>query len=364
MEPVVHVITTIELGGAEKQLLTLVRMQCSIGRTVSVIPLKGALELLVELESAGATVITTLLGKGPLNQLFLLLKILNSRPSIVHAHLPRAELFASLTKGKNSLIVSRHNSEPFFPGVPKFVSRLLAKFVTFRSEILIAISQAVYSFVRLSGEVASQTPMEVVYYGYEGFASELDSEKPTLLDIWHGSNQGPIFGTIGRLVPQKDYPTLINAFKKVTLEIPTAKLIILGEGAQRNLVEKIISDNQLEKSVALLGKKPNIHQYLNLMDLFVLASRYEGFGLVLLEAMSSGIPIVAANNSAIPEVLGSDHPGLAQTGNISDFAEKMKALLTEGGRKRALEVQLNSLFKFSPENMLAKMDEVYSRVEN
>jgi len=363
MKPVIHVITTIELGGAEKQLLTLVRLQRESGRDVCVVPLKGSLDLIDDLKTTGAIVNTSLIGKGLITQLLVLSKIFRSSLSIVHAHLPRAELITSLTKGKNRLILTRHNSEPFFPKAPKFLSKLLARFVSFRADILIAISKAVANYVEGAGEVSSRTPIQVVYYGYEMILPKATSFNYVLAETGLGSKDGPLIGTIGRLVPQKDYPTLIGAFKQIALEIPSAKLIILGDGIQREFVEGLIAANGIQNSVELLGKKSNIEQYLKAMDLFVLASKYEGFGLVLLEAMSSGVAIVASNNSAIPEVLGLNHPGLAETGNISDFAEKMRALLTLDGRKYALEVQSNSLLNFSPKKMIASMDMIYSQVE-
>lgn len=71
-----------------------------------------------------------------------------------------------------------------------------------------------------------------------------------------------------------------------------------------------------------LGRTDRIIESLKLMDCFVLASQYEGFGLVLLEAMSANIPIVASNVSAIPEVLGIEHPLLSTPGDPNDFAKK------------------------------------------
>ena len=117
---------------------------------------------------------------------------------------------------------------------------------------------------------------------------------------------------------------------------------------------------KLDKNVLWLGKKSKIQDYLNIMDMFVLSSIYEGFGLVLLEALSVGVPIVASNISAIPEVLGNDYPYLARVGDYSDFADKMMEIYQANAdeiTKLAL-LSKGRLALFNPKQMKEKVDSV------
>jgi glycosyltransferase involved in cell wall biosynthesis len=95
------------------------------------------------------------------------------------------------------------------------------------------------------------------------------------------------------------------------------------------------------------------------MDVFVLSSLYEGFGLVLLEAMDAGVPVIASNNSAIPEVLGNDFPGLARTGDVQDFLEKMSQFVNIENRKHVLQVQNVQLGIFRADLMCSRISDIY-----
>ena len=99
------------------------------------------------------------------------------------------------------------------------------------------------------------------------------------------------------------------------------------------------------------------------IETFVLTSRYEGFGLVLLEALRAGLPVVAANNSAIPEVLGSNHSGLCETGNVQMFAQRILDTFNPEMRKHSIDQGQQRLEMFSAFGMNRKMNEVYLRVE-
>jgi glycosyltransferase involved in cell wall biosynthesis len=353
LKTVFHVITTINRGGAENQLLVLVREQIRIGLEVHVIYLKGDPELEEDFARAGATVHHELAQKSVLVQPFLLRKLIGKGESIVHAHLPRAEL-ASLLKPKNvKLIVSRHNAEPFFPGAPILVSNLLARVVEIRSEKIIAISNAVRNYLISRGEVRNPENIVVVLYGYQRHFSD-KRDKP---DVSFSLNK---IGSISRLADQKDIPTMLQAFKTFREAHPQVTLSILGAGPLDSELKNLTKQMGLGDSVTFHGRSSKIYEFLAELDAFILTSKYEGFGMVLLEAMDSGLPIIASNNSAIPEVLGSDFLGLCQTGNAADFSKKLEDLTDEAYRLRVLDQQATRLAAFSAEQMCESLLAIYS----
>jgi glycosyltransferase involved in cell wall biosynthesis len=359
---IIHLITTIERGGAEKQLLTLVREQVRSGIDVEVFYLKGAPELKHEFENCGATVNQSLLKKSFINQIITLRKQLTQDQTPVHAHLPKSELLASLSCLKGRFIFTRHNSEAFWPGAPKILSNVLARFVAKRSVSGVCISNAVKDYVIQRGELSKEYDLKTIYYGFEKIEQ---SHTKTLIEIKDqlGVKPGVLrLGSIGRLVRQKDYPTLLRAMKQVIDSGIDAELFIVGEGAEKDNFVELTLELGIHERVNWLGRTPFVNEFLSQLDLFVLPSIYEGFGLVLLEAMQANKPILATNNSSIPEVLGKDYAGLFETSNVEKLSGLIrKVLLEDVFAKQLVSNYANRLDIFKPEVMAEKLLRIYEK---
>jgi glycosyltransferase involved in cell wall biosynthesis len=361
MKPsILHVITTIDRGGAENHLLELARVQVKTGHKVSVAYLKGAAEQKENFQSAGVEVIQG--GKSFFAQFAKIHKLARSGLyPIVHAHLPQAEL-ACL--GIPNHIISRHNTEPFVPGVPNFLSSFIARTCTYRSTI-IAISNAVKDYAKENAMIASHIPISVVYYGINHQDFQLhDFDRA----IWRQQelNCEPeefVFGTISRLVPQKDLQTLINAFSKISKEV-RCKLVIVGDGVQRNELEKLVKFLNLESKVHFLGKRRDIPELLHGIDAFALTSKYEGLGLVLLEALASEVPIIAARNSAIKEIVNDDVALMFETSSVIQLETVMRDLINNPAetKQRVSSGKIRVQQNFGVDSMLMGTEKIYSQV--
>lgn len=354
MHQVIHVVTTIERGGAEKQLLILVDAQIKAGRPVTVIFLKGNPELKDSFISVGARVLDSLTGLNPILQVLFLNSILkkNGR-TILHCHLPRAELIATFANLnlRYPILISRHNSERFFPQAPRIISCILSKFVTSRAIYVVAISKAVQNFLIQNHEISPNCPIKVVYYGY--------LRTNTLPRISSVGDQ-KVIGTIARLTPQKDIPTLLKGFKNLSKD-GKYQLLVVGDGVLKEQLIKQASDLSIP-NISWRGRVSDVSLELSRMDVFVLTSIYEGFGLVLLEAMDAGVPIVAARNSAIPEVLGESYQFLFETGNETDLTSKLEKILA-ADRAEIAEIGFKRLENFTIAKMLQNMDQIYALSE-
>ncbi len=360
MKPVVHVITTINMGGAEKQLVTLIAEQTRSSRNVLVVYLKGEPELADAIISAGGVIDDSLANKSPLLQSALLYRILKkNREAVIHAHLPRAEIMTAIAAHKSKFVVSRHNSEEFFPGAPKVISKLLSRFVCYRASQVIAISSAVRDFLISNQEVSRKTEIQVIHYGLR--KKEANSNFQS--DMKVGRNKTIQIGTVARLVPQKDLPTLLKAYSTFRLKYPNSELCILGDGYLRDDLKTLSENLGIASSVNWLGRTSLVGDFIKALDLFVLTSKYEGFGLVLLEAMAEGTPIVAARNSAIPEVLGDKYEAMFETSNSAELCEVMISCIEPRMSDKLTEYLKHRLQLFSPENMTIKMDLAYESVE-
>ena len=120
---------------------------------------------------------------------------------------------------KKNFLVTRHNAEEFYPTSIRWLSRVLAKFVARRAVRIITISEAVSTFNMSNKQLPKRDfhKLKRIYYGYPERRTKLVKEL---------ENDNFVFGTISRLVPQKDLPTLLNAFAKVVRKYPAARLEI------------------------------------------------------------------------------------------------------------------------------------------
>ena len=356
---IIHLITTIEFGGAEKQLLILARNQVKQGLKVEVFYLKGKPELKTKFEDAGVKVDPLLVGQLFIFQVTKFRKFIRSNEIPVHTHLPQAELIASLACRKKKFIVSRHNFETFWPNKPKLVSVLLSRFVTSRAAGGIAISNAIKNYLLDAKEISKEFKVSTVYYGFEHEVDDLyDSNK--LTNKMLNSTKNFKLGTIGRLVPGKNYPTMLKAVAKIVDVDPTVKFFIVGGGHSDQALIKMSKDLKIENNVIWLGRTEHIREFLSKIDLFIFASKGEGFGLVLLEAMLANKPILAAKNSAIPEVLGVNYKGLFSTNDHKLLSDKIIELMNDHTKSESLALEYkNQINLFDPIVMTDNVLKVY-----
>jgi glycosyltransferase involved in cell wall biosynthesis len=122
---------------------------------------------------------------------------------------------------------------------------------------------------------------------------------------WFTRNQPPVILGVGRLALEKGFDVLIRAFAHVRKE-RSVKLIILGEGDQRPILEDLIRTLGVDRDVCLAGYKENPYAYMQRAQLFVLSSRHEGFGLVLVEAMALGLPVISSDCESGPREILQD----------------------------------------------------------
>ena len=356
---ITHLITTIQLGGAEKQLLILAENQIKQGLEVEVFYLKGEPELKTKFEKVGVKVNSLLINQPFIFQVNKFRKFIRSNESPVHTHLPQAELVASLACKKKNFIISRHNFEPFWPKKPKLVSVLLSRFVTSRASSAIAISNAIKNYLVITKEVSKRFQVSVVYYGFEQVVDDQSDLKELTHEILNSTKNYKL-GTIGRLVPGKNYPTMLKAIAKIASIDPNVKFFVVGGGSSQQELIKLCKDLKIKDNVIWLGRTEHIREFLSKIDLFIFASKGEGFGLVLLEAMLANKPILAANNSAIPEVLGSNYKGLFSTDDYKLLSDKIIDLMNDHTKSELLVSDYKDQIKlFDPVDMAANVLKVY-----
>ena len=169
-----------------------------------------------------------------------------------------------------------------------------------------------------------------VIYNPVGTAELHDLAKAPIRHKWFEPGQPPVVLAVGRLTRQKDFPTLIRAFAKTRQACPS-RLLILGDGRERETLEKLIQQLGLEDDVSLPGFVANPYAYMSRAALFVLSSRYEGLPTVLIEALYCGARIVSTDCPSGPrEILNQGRYGqLVPVQDVGGLARAMEAALVE-----------------------------------
>jgi glycosyltransferase involved in cell wall biosynthesis len=158
---------------------------------------------------------------------------------------------------------------------------------------------------------------------------------------WFQEKEPPVILSIGRLTPQKDFPTLFRAFARARKK-KRLRLIILGEGDLRAELEELSRELEISEDVAFMGFVDNPYSYAGRASLFVLSSAWEGFGNVVVEALACGCPVVSTDCPGGPaEILGYGKYGtLVPVGDDTAMAEAIINSINrehdrEGLRERA-----------------------------
>ena len=224
-------------------------------------------------------------------------------------------------------VSTRHNDDRYLLGPFRFVDRAFAR----PARRLIAISDAVRQFLERAGYAPEK--LVTVHYGLDTLPATRTQVTPEAAGIPDGV---PLLLAVGRLIAQKDHPTLLRAFARVRERHPDARLAILGSGPLEAATRTLVHELALDDAVVLPGRQEP-GDWLARADAFVHTSRWEGFGIVLLEAMLASLPIVATSVSAVPEVVLDGETGLlVGEGDVEALAAALDELLADPERARRL----------------------------
>lgn len=171
---------------------------------------------------------------------------------------------------------------------------------------------------------------------------------------------------VGSLRPVKGVNYLIQAMETIKKGVPKARLMLVGDGPDRETLEGLARELHLADSMSFIGRMPNerIPEYMAASDVFVLPSLSEGFSTVILEAMASGLPIVATRVGDMRQVIEEGYNGfLVEPRNPSQIAEKVLLLLEdEQLRERMSQRSREKVTTYSWDSTISKLLDVYSKV--
>lgn len=234
-----------------------------------------------------------------------------------------------------------------------------------RCDRVIANSESVRDF--LLEHAVDPGKIRVVYNGVDVLRIEEDARLPCpLAESFSGQSTGgdsgtKLVGAFGRLAPVKNYPLLLEAARLV-LEKEPARFVIAGEGPERGELERLASQLGIADRVHFAGWLQNPYPFLAVVDVVVLTSSAEGFGLALLEAMALERPVVATAVGAIPEIVHDGMNGiLVPAADPEALASAIVRLLRDRSLRGVLGARGHevALREFSSATMCDRVEQVY-----
>ncbi len=165
---------------------------------------------------------------------------------------------------------------------------------------------------------------------------------------------------IGRFSEQKNHIGLIEAFSIFVKKHPNAILSLIGDGEKKEEIQQLVIEKGISDKVKFLGIKSNVYSYLNKADVFILPSIYEGVPMTLIEAMGTGLPIIATAVGGVPDMLRNDEEGLLVSADVTKISNALTIMAQSYEKRKRFGVNAKSRsLLFSSKHMTEKYKEVY-----
>ena len=167
---------------------------------------------------------------------------------------------------------------------------------------------------------------------------------------------------LARLMPQKRIDLMIDVWTKLAKEFPEWRVKVLGEGMLRSQLEEKIRTHGLQDSFLMPGEVKDVTDELERSSILCLTSEYEGFGIVLIEAMAKGIPVIAFEYVGVHDIINDGVDGfIVPFGNVDRYAQKLKLLMKDMDLyKRLVTAAISSVHKFDKEKVMKKWDALFN----
>ena len=358
---VLHVVLSMETGGLENGIVNLTNHSDQDAFVVDILCLRERGELANRITNPSSRVlfdenrdpsITTAIRK-----IFEAVK--TRKYDIIHAH-GFSTMLASYIASKGLKNVTVINGEHGTLYHESLKQRLLQRFLFSRMTLNLAVSRDLKEqIIRLFRIKKDNFKPIINGVDTERFKPQNKSDVRASLSI---PNDAVVIGSVGRLVPVKDFPTLIKGFSKLDHSSFDLRLVLVGDGTERESLEALVAGLDLQDKVTFTGRRDDVEKIVSCFDLFVLPSLSEGLSNTLLEAMSSGIPAIGCNIGGNPEIIRENYSGyLYAAGNVSQLTTTLQSIINDPGKLDILSKQTRQhiLDNHSLTNMVKNYENTY-----
>jgi glycosyltransferase involved in cell wall biosynthesis len=287
---------------------------------------------------------------------------------IVHTHTAKAGVIGRLAARLAGVPVVVHtpHGHNFYGYFNRFFSGLIIlieKFLTIFTDRIMALTELEKNDY-LKFKVANENKVILIYMGLEldGFLP-VDSAK--IKESLNIGDQEKVVGFVGRLEPIKGPQFFVDAARLCLENNRLPRFILVGEGSLRQDLEQKVDSWGLKNKIVFLGWRDDIADIMSVLDILVLPSLNEAVGIVLLEAQSLGVPVVASEVGGIPEMVQDKQTGiLVRPGSAAALSLAINNLLSDPQRLRAMSAAGKNWVKdrFKAEDMVSKISGLYQAI--
>lgn len=360
---VAHFITELNVGGAEKLVSQLAAGLDRSRFHSKVICLYDAGEVAKEIRSGGVVVHNLgVSGKRDLRAAYRLFHVLKQwKIDILHAHLFHPTVLGTVVgrlAGVPVIVSTRHGIE--IGGSLRDIAN--ASVAGFRDRT-ITVSEYVRQ-VELQRTRQGRSKVIVIPNGVNN--QSLSVLDPALVASfraeWNLTTDDIVIGTVARFVEQKGLGYLLAAAKKLRFTYPKLKLLLIGDGPLEQQLRQKTLEFGLGENVVFGGIRTEIAEILSIMDVMVMPSILEGFGIAILEAMACGVPVVATDVGGIPEVVANGDTGILVPARSSEALAKAIGILLADPviRKQMADLgRTRAVNEFDITRTISKIEDLY-----
>lgn len=301
------------------------------------------------------------------NKIYGIPKIINflkaNRIHIVHTHPGLISRFAAILAKVPVIISTWHGS----PSKVRLTMPIIDQYLARHTTMFVANS----FFTRIVNNALVAIPerrSRVIYNGIdlERFGFRDAEQGRQKRSEWGIPLEAMVISATGRLHPDKGHDVLVAAAEKVVKSEPRAYFVVAGDGECRKMLEARVSEMGISNKVRFIGAMDDVRPLLWASNLFVQpSSRREGFGLSLVEAMATGLPVVGTDLGGIPEIINAELNGLvAPPGNSSQLASQIMRLIKDAelSTRLSLNAQLTIIEKFDAKRMVSQYSNLYQEL--
>ncbi|EPY9523189.1 glycosyltransferase [Proteus mirabilis] len=357
------IITGLGMGGAERSISDLADKFTDLNHEVFIISLTG--ETIVKPKNPKIRIIELKIKKNPLSIIkgvFKIKKMINHyKPDIIHSHMVHANIFSRIMRLfiKFPVLVCTAHSKNEGGKLRMFIYRITDRLANISTNVS---QEAVNNFISLKATkkgrmIPFYNGIDINKYHYNEF---IRNQKRKDINI---SKSSQLILAVGRLTEAKDYPNLFHAISKLNHPIDI-KLVIIGDGEDKEKLKKLAKQLNIAQHIIWLGIRHDVEDWMSACDLFVLSSAWEGFGLVVAEAMACERLVIGTNAGGVSEVI-SKHGFIVPTNDsdaLSSVITKCLSLTPQEKNAIGTNARKHILNNFSLEKVSNEWIKLYTNL--
>lgn len=291
------------------------------------------------------------------------------KPDIVYLHSSKAGAIGRIALAFNFKTKILYNAHGWYfnaqiSNKKKKIFALIEKVLAIKTDKIINISKNEYKSA-LRNKIASPKKMCIIENGIDFTKFEnSDKYREEIRKRYNINDNEIVIGVVGRLTEQKDPMTSIKAFKLVQEQNKNVEFMFIGSGEMENDVLEYARQNNIEDKIIITGWVHNVEKYIPALDIAILPSKWEGFGLVLIEYMACNKPIIATKTGGITDIIKNEKNGyLIEIENEKQLANSIEKLMkNKEANKNIMDENKIYRQKYNIQTVIKKHMEIFERI--